>query len=366
MYIISGGLGGLGRAITRWMVNRGAKHLILLSRSGIRTHPAKALVEELQSEGVVVATPACNITDASILRDTLETSMNSMPPIRGCIQASLVLEDSTFENMKFVKWDKAIRPKVHGSWKLHRHLPPDLDFFIMVSSTSGIFAARETKDLLAYHRVANGQKEVSIDVGIIMSAGVIKETKVLRERHRTNALTKLVTMEELFALLDRFCDPESELLAEAQCQVVTGLTVSKSTHNDDPDRIYWMESPKFSHIKQMDDMHHTKGNAFKGSADYLAQFTSANSLAETSAIVSTALAAKLSRFLAIPVEDLDFNKPIQDFGADSLVALELRNWFSRDWGTEVAIFDIIGGVTIAMTGALVASRSLHRQATWTE
>ncbi|KLJ07412.1 hypothetical protein EMPG_17105 [Blastomyces silverae] len=373
-YIISGGLGGVGRVITRWMVNRGAKHLMLLSRSGIRTDPAKALVEELQGEGVVVATPACDITDASILRDTLETCMKNMPPIRGCIQASMVLEDSTFENMTFEKWDKAIRPKVHGSWNLHRHLPPDLDFFIMLSSISGIcgsrgqsnYAAGNTyQDLLAYHRVANGQKAVSIDLGIIISAGVIKENKELMERHRTSALTKPVTMEELLALLDRFCNPESELLTSTQCQVVTGLTVSGSIHDDDPDRIYWMESPIFSQIKHMDDMHHIK-NTIKGSADYVAQFASASSLAEASAIVSTALAAKLSRVLAIPVEDLDFNKPIKDFGADSLVAVELRNWFSRDWGTEVAVFDIIGGATITVTGGLVASRSPHRQATWTE
>ncbi|EGE80629.2 polyketide synthase [Blastomyces dermatitidis ATCC 18188] len=51
------------------------------------------------------------------------------------------------------------------------------------------------------------------------------------------------------------------------------------------------------------------------------------------------------------LKTLDFNKPIQDFGADSLVAAELRNSFSRDWGTEVAVSDIIGGATFKMTGA---------------
>lgn len=67
-YVIAGGLGGLGRSIARWIVGRGAKYLILLSRSGPRTDAAKALLHELALGGVYVKAPACDITDADYLK----------------------------------------------------------------------------------------------------------------------------------------------------------------------------------------------------------------------------------------------------------------------------------------------------------
>ncbi|KAI8963322.1 hypothetical protein F5Y11DRAFT_346662 [Daldinia sp. FL1419] len=51
-YLIIGGLGGIGRAITRWMVTRGARYLILLSRSGLKTSEAQQFLSELHKDGV--------------------------------------------------------------------------------------------------------------------------------------------------------------------------------------------------------------------------------------------------------------------------------------------------------------------------
>ncbi|PGH03618.1 hypothetical protein AJ79_07309 [Helicocarpus griseus UAMH5409] len=374
-YVISGGLGGLGRSIARWMAGRGAKNLILLSRSGARSDQAKSLVEELEGNGIVVATPACDIAEESILQSTLKDCLKTMPPIKGCIQASMALEDATFENLTYENWSRSIRPKVHGSWNLHRLLPEHLDFFIMLSSISGIYgspgqsnyaAGNTYQDSLAQHRVGKGQKAVSIDLGLMVAAGVVKENKELKERLSTNTIVKPVTEEELLGLLDRFCDPTCELLTDQQGQVVTGMSISKAALEKDPDRAYWLENPTFGQLKRMEDMLHGKSAASRDSMDCLAQFTSATSLTEAGAVVADALVAKLSRVLGISPEDLDYNKPIHEFGADSLVAVELRNWFSRDWGTEVAVFDIIGGATITTTGNLVASRSSHRQAAWSE
>lgn len=90
-YLIAGGLGGLGRSAARWLVDRGARHLILLSRSGAQSQAAISLVEELQAKGVRVETPACDVAVASSLSAVLAGCAVTMPPIRGCIQASMVL-----------------------------------------------------------------------------------------------------------------------------------------------------------------------------------------------------------------------------------------------------------------------------------
>ena len=89
-YVIAGGLGGLGRTMTRWMVARNAKNLILLSRSGARTEVAYKFLEELKGEGVRVEAPACDVTDAEAMQQVFGRLSKEMPPIKGCIQGSMV------------------------------------------------------------------------------------------------------------------------------------------------------------------------------------------------------------------------------------------------------------------------------------
>ena len=91
-YLIAGGLGGLGRAITRWMASRGARNFILLSRSGAKGKEAIDLIEELKSRGVKIAAPPCDVSIEDEVSATLEKYRYTMPPVRGCIQASMVLK----------------------------------------------------------------------------------------------------------------------------------------------------------------------------------------------------------------------------------------------------------------------------------
>ncbi len=90
-YLVAGGLGGLGRGVARWLVQRGARYLILLSRSGPRTPEAHELLSELAREGVHVETPACDVTSRTTLRSVLASCSDRMPPVKGCIQASMVM-----------------------------------------------------------------------------------------------------------------------------------------------------------------------------------------------------------------------------------------------------------------------------------
>ena len=82
------------------MAGRGAKNLILLSRRGPVQDAAKQLVQELEVTCEKVATPACDVTDSEALRDAIEKCLTTMPPVRGCIQGSMVLKVSPpFDNL---------------------------------------------------------------------------------------------------------------------------------------------------------------------------------------------------------------------------------------------------------------------------
>jgi NAD(P)-dependent dehydrogenase (short-subunit alcohol dehydrogenase family) len=89
--LIAGGLGGIGRSIAQWMVDNDAKNLILLSRSESHSEAAKNMLEGFRNKGIQVYTPPCDISSEASLRNALQ-GCGSMPPIKGCIQASMVLK----------------------------------------------------------------------------------------------------------------------------------------------------------------------------------------------------------------------------------------------------------------------------------
>lgn len=91
-YVIAGGLGGLGRSAARWMAANGAKILILLSRSGPKKGLAQQLLDDLRALDVRVETPLCDITCRKTIQLTLANCLKTMPPIRGCIQGTMVLQ----------------------------------------------------------------------------------------------------------------------------------------------------------------------------------------------------------------------------------------------------------------------------------
>lgn len=72
------------------MISRNAQNLILLSRYGPRTEAAHKLLEELRSQNVRAEAPECDVSNIIIMREVFATLSLSMPPIKGCLQASIV------------------------------------------------------------------------------------------------------------------------------------------------------------------------------------------------------------------------------------------------------------------------------------
>lgn len=94
-YVIGGGLGGLGQTLVDWMVGRKARHFILLSRSGAANNgAAKEMISRHAANGVEINAPSCDVADENAVRSVFEGLSQTMPPIKGCIQGSMVLRVS--------------------------------------------------------------------------------------------------------------------------------------------------------------------------------------------------------------------------------------------------------------------------------
>ncbi|PYI05349.1 polyketide synthase [Aspergillus sclerotiicarbonarius CBS 121057] len=365
-YIIAGGLGGLGRSIARWLVDRGARNLILLSRSGPASPHARSLVEELEAKEARVVTPACDITNRELLKTVLGVCGQLMPPIKGCVQATMVVSAQNFESLAYKSWKSTTAPKAQGSWNLHELLPRGMDFFIMMSSVAGIigtisdsgYAAGNTfKDGLARYRVGLGEKAVSLDMGLILTAGFLKDNQDSREYFLSNNVLDEITESELHAVLDIYCDPGRDEISMLESQVVVGITPTmreKGMHKAD-----WLDRPLFRHLALINGA----GGGNSEDSNLAALFAGAASTTEAAGIAMRATREKLSVMMSMPVDEIDTDKPIHQYGVDSLAAVELRNWFARELRADLAMFDILGGASIATVVTLAVGKSEYRRGT---
>ena len=85
-------------------------------------------------------------------------------------------------------------------------------------------------------------------------------------------------------------------------------------------------------------------------------------MAKARAIASEGLQQKLSRVLGLPVTSIELDRQLESYGVDSLVALELRNWMTKEMGADVAVFELLGGTTLADIGAIITTKSSLRKA----
>lgn len=377
-YLIAGGLGGIGRRIARWLIEHGARNLILLSRSGSRNPYAEQLVSDLAALGAKVAIPACDVCDAVGLKAAIEACQKEgMPPVKGCIQASMVLHDAAFAGMTYDAWHAATAPKVQGTWNLHTVLPKGMEFFVTLSSVCGIVGSRGQanygagntfQDALVRHRVSIGERAAALDLGPLFSMGVMTEDIDMRQRWE-KMVDVPVTEADLFALLDYYCNPnldegrDSLKTGPLRCQAAVGL-------------VRWLSGTTGVYFKKPLVKGLTVGNNMtaggrgdKGDqqrVNFANVFAAASSLNEAAEAITKALTRKLSSTLSLSLEEIDGSTPMHTFGVDSLVAVELRNWFAKEVGADIAIFDILGGATATTVGVLAATKSKYNKAEWSE
>lgn len=272
-----------------------------------------------------------------------------------------------FSNMSFGSWISSLKPKIVGSWNLHQQLPRALDFFIMFSSVSGIigsqgqsnYATGNTfQDGLAQYRLSRGEKAISLDLGILPSDGYIAENKEALLRFMNIKQMLPIEEVEVLSLLEIFCD-RSLPIDLARSQVVIGLELPANVISRGMEPSNWMHEPMFANLHQMTasttggkNEHHRSGPSL---ADQLAI---SKELGETIDILANGLAMRLSAIFSLPRESFDLNQPLHTYGVDSLIAVELRNWFVKVLKVDLAIFEILGGAT-ATTLAKVAAEKMR-------
>ncbi|PKY01155.1 polyketide synthase [Aspergillus campestris IBT 28561] len=362
-YVLVGGLGGIGRATSIWMAETGARTLVFLNRSGLSQESSKAAARALKEKGIRVIVRACDVSDSDQVSKIMRDLKDTAPPIRGLIHAAMVVKDSHIEKMTLDDYLTVLRPKTIGTWNLHRYLPQDLDFFLMLSSISGIignatqaaYAAGSTfMDAFAAHRRTLGLPAVSLDLGVITDVGYLAENRDLATRmaqqgfHGTDTPTLLTLIATALTPTQQHHSPSA--------QIITGL----GDYHEDESLPILSESPLFSrfrHIFSAADTRNGKTGPLRARDTLRADLSSAPSIDEAVAVVYSALCAKIAANLSIPTDAISPTAPIAEYGIDSHVAVELRKWIARSMDSTVSILEILGSTSLMELAGRVAGKS---------
>lgn len=122
-----------------------------------------------------------------------------------------------------------------------------------------------------------------------------------------------------------------------------------------------MKRPLYHHLRQTNQQTGDSSVPASSTAvDYRALIRAAQSETDAGRVIATALARKLSQALTVPEEDIDTGRPVHSFGVDSLVAVELRFWFTNQMKAEISVFNILANTSIQELGRLAASKSQFR------
>lgn len=205
-YILVGGLGGLGTSIARWMVTHEAKYLFFLSRQPNTHHP---MLAELEAMGCSVKVLACDVTIETKVQSVISTIKNNHR-IGGVIQLAMALSDAVVPRMTIRNWQLATEGKIKGTVNLHKALPADLDFLILLSSLNGLtgwhgqsnYAAANTfLDSFAAWRRAQGLPCSVMDLGAVDDVGYVSENRAVGDAMRA-AGNRLVSEQALLESLE--------------------------------------------------------------------------------------------------------------------------------------------------------------------
>ncbi|KAI1116063.1 6-methyl salicylic acid synthase [Nemania sp. NC0429] len=198
-YLITGGLGALGLKVAVWLVEKGARRIVLLSRRNLpprrewgtlsEDHGCKAAVvqiQELEKAGVTVHAVSLDIgaPDAHIrLQEKLD--MLSLPPVLGVVHAAGILEHQLIRDATADSISHVLSPKISGALALNTVFPVGvLDWFVLFSSCGQLFgfpgqggyaSGNAFLDTLATHRRNQGDNTVAFQWtywrGLGMAAG---------------------------------------------------------------------------------------------------------------------------------------------------------------------------------------------------
>jgi acyl carrier protein len=252
----------------------------------------------------------------------------------------------------------AVKPKVHGTQHLEESFgtSDSLDFFIMLSSVTSILGktgqanysvGNAYQDAFAQSRAASKCKYISLNLGAVDGSEAIMSLSAPQQDFMRQG-SALMSFDEVFKAMEYSMNPQENSRIS---QLIFGFDrKSMETVHDE----YGLANPMFSQIPYLDEKETAPEQANMDVERLLQQ---ARSVDEVHSVIIRAICERFALFTARSVDDIESTSPLDEFGIDSLVAIELKNWLVRTFQVSVQTSEVVDASSITALGKLIATRS---------
>jgi hybrid polyketide synthase/nonribosomal peptide synthetase FtdB len=335
------------------MVDHGAVHLALMQRSALppesewdtlpeggREAKQVAAVRSLESKGASVSVLSVDVGDEAQLQQCLlELKNGGELPVRGVVHAAGIVESQPTPDLDIDSLHRVLRPKVLGSWNLHRALHDEpLDFCVLFSSASSVLgspfygayaAGNAFLDALAHYRHTQGHPAVSINWGGWSDVGMAARLQQKSDRDLTPSGMEWITPAQGVAALEH-------ILARDTAQIgVIPMDWSR-----------WGQTG----VRFLADV---MGEEIPASISRMRSQLITATPKEREQLLHTYLAETTATVMEVAASELDFQRPLYSFGLDSLMAVELTNRLRADLGVSLQVVELLEGSNLSELAANV-------------
>lgn len=328
-YLITGGLGGLGLSLAGWLAERGAGHLVLVSRSGLdeRRNDANEVnqaIAAMREHGTQVTVAVADVGN----RDELAAVIRALPadrPLKGVVHAAGVLDDGLLVDLTPARFHRVLAPKMAGAWNLHTLTrASELDFFVLYSSVTPLLgspgqgnyvAGNAFLDALAHHRRSLGLPALALGWGPFAEVGLAAADDKRGARLAGRGMTLLSPNDglELFARL-----VPTDITHIAPCPFDARQWVE-----------FYPEAAGWPYLQDL--LSNNAQTADESTGAWLDTVRRADAKVARQMLVAHVL-GELGQVVRMDPAKLDPGAPFSSFGVDSLMGMELRNRLQMSTG----------------------------------
>lgn len=339
-YLITGGLGGLGMLTASWMVDQGARHLVLMSRRELTEETCRSLDKLRQSYGADIVIARGDIAHKADLERVLCQIERDMPPLRGVMHMAGVVDDGIFSQQNWARFEKVLAPKANGAWHLHT-LTQDksLDFFVLFSSASSLIGsagqsnyntANAFMDELAHYRRARGLPAMSVNWGPWSEVGMAAAMQPAAPSRKNQ---ETISPEEGLNIL-------GQLLSRNPVQVgVVPINWNRYSLNLNG-------KPVQPILKQL--VKAGAATSEMGPTETILEQVKSTPPEEQEKVISRHVQLLVIKILGFDTsQSFDPQCTLTDLGMDSLMAVELKNKVDADFGVNIPLTYFIEEASIA-------------------
>jgi acyl transferase domain-containing protein/NADPH:quinone reductase-like Zn-dependent oxidoreductase/NAD(P)-dependent dehydrogenase (short-subunit alcohol dehydrogenase family)/SAM-dependent methyltransferase/acyl carrier protein len=347
-YLITGAFGGFGKVIANWLVQSGARHLILSSRSGASTSEANEFVNSLREREVAVHIVKGDVSSPNDVVNLFAEVRKIGKRLRGIFHLAMVIDDAPLTALNRDRMASVIGPKARGAWLLHQaSLDMTLDCFVMFSSVSSIFgnpaqgnyaAANAFLDSLAHHRQTLGLPGLTINWGVLGGEGYVARNQRVAEFLAKQGISEL-SPGEVVSIVESSLRAGSAQVAAIRVDWAKWKTFFRGMQGN----------PLVERIFAAVEGQETNGAA----SDWRNRIESA-APGEKEAVIAQAVREVVGSVLRVKPDTLRDDQPLTDLGLDSLMGVEIENSLEVTVGVALPPTSLMRARTIGQIAGLIA------------